>query len=89
MSTRVAMRGKPEKVFVSVDSSTKRSTVSFQPPDACAPFQHEDDGTGAEALREANSIAAGFAGCTVHGPFFHDARPAGRTKIRRRPTKET
>jgi hypothetical protein len=89
MSTRLAMRGKPDKVFVSVDSSTKRSTVSFQPQDACDPFQREDDGSGAVALREANAIAAGYAGCTVHGPFFHAARPAGRTKFRRRPTKES
>jgi hypothetical protein len=78
-------RGRPERVFVSVDSSTKRSTISFQPTDACDPFQCEDDGTGITAMREATAIAATFAGCTVHGPFFHDARPTGRVKFRRKP----
>jgi hypothetical protein len=90
-TTRPALRwrGRPERVFISVDQSTGRSTISFQPVDACDPVLTENDVTGAEASREAAAIAAGFAGCTVHGPYFHAARPAGRSKIRRRPVKES
>jgi hypothetical protein len=83
----VHWRSRPERVFVSVDSSTKRSTISFQPTDAADPYQCEDDASGVTAMREASAIAASFAGCTVHGPFFHDARPAGRMKFRRKPPR--
>jgi hypothetical protein len=85
--TETSWRGRPERVFVSVDSSTGRSTISFQPVDAHEPFQCENDGTGAAAMREATAIAARFAGCSVHGPFFHAARPAGRVKFRRKPSR--
>jgi hypothetical protein len=70
-------------VFVSVDESTGKSTISFHPADVGSPVQHEDDKTGAEAMKEARSISEKFPGCTVHGPHFHTARPPGRPKFRR------
>jgi hypothetical protein len=83
------LRGRPERVFVSVDESTGRSTMSFQPPDIADPVMREDDRTGAAAMREAASILETYPGCTVHGPHFHAARPAGRTRLRRKaPNKE-
>jgi hypothetical protein len=36
-------------------------------------------------MNEARTIAASYPGCTVHGPHFHAARPAGRMKLRRKP----
>jgi hypothetical protein len=72
-------------VFVSVDESTGKSTISFHPADVGSPVQHEDDKTGATAMQEARSISEKFPGCTVHGPHFHTARPPGRMKMRRRP----
>jgi hypothetical protein len=72
-------------VFVSVDESTGKSTISFHPADVGSPVQHEDDKTGATAMQEARSICEKFPGCTVHGPHFHTARPPGRMKMRRRP----
>ena len=79
------MHGRPERVFVSVDESTGKSTISFQPADAGAPIQHEGDRTGEAAMREARSISESYPGCTVHGPHFHAARPAGRMRLRRKP----
>ncbi len=85
----IRLRGRPERVFVSVDESTGRSTLSFQPPDISDPVQRDDDRTGAAAMREAASIVETYPGCTIHGPHFHAARPAGRMRPRRRPpTKE-
>lgn len=84
------LRGRPERVFVSVDESTGKSTISFHPADVGSPVQVEDDKTGAAAMKEARSISEKFPGCTVHGPHFHAARPAGRPKFRRsRPAIET
>jgi len=78
------LRGRPDRVFVSVDESTGRSTISFHPADVGSPVQLEDDRTGTTAMREARAISEKFPGCTVHGPHFHAARPAGRMKMRRR-----
>lgn len=85
-----AMRiiGRPEKIFVSVDESTGRSTISFQPPDVAPPVQREDDKTGSVAMQEAKSISDRYPGCTVHGPHFHAARPPGARWKRRRPKSE-
>ena len=80
-----ALRGRPERVFVSVDESTGRSTMSFQPPDVGTPVLFEDDHKGVRAMTDAKSISEKYPGCTVHGPHFHAARPAGRMKPRRRP----
>ena len=85
MNAAPKLRGRPEKIFVSVDESTGKSTVSFQPPDVGSPLQHEDDKKGEVAMKEAKSIAEKYPGCTIHGPHFHAARPVGRCKARRRP----
>jgi hypothetical protein len=79
------LRGRPEKIFVSVDESTGKSTISFQPADVGSPVQHEDDKTGSTAMREARTISEQYPGCTVHGPHFHAARPVGSKWRRRRP----
>jgi hypothetical protein len=79
------LRGRPERIFVSVDESTGRSTLSFQPTDIGAPVQHEDDHKGVRAMADAKAIIERYPGCTVHGPHFHAARPTGRMKPRRRP----
>jgi hypothetical protein len=74
--------GRPERIFVSVDSSTGRSTISFAPADAGTPFQREGDADGAHAMRDAQAIVARYPGATIHGPHFH-AAPT-RTRPRRR-----
>jgi len=85
MTSTVRLRGRPERIFVSVDESTRKSTVSFNPPDVGGPLQHEDDAKGETAMAAARSIAAQHPGCTIHGPHFHQARPTGRTRMRRPP----
>jgi hypothetical protein len=79
------LRGRPDRVFVSVDESTGRSTISFAPADVGSPIQQDDDRTGSRAMAEARSISERYPGCTVHGPHFHAARPPGRFRVRRRP----
>jgi hypothetical protein len=76
--------GRPDRIFVSVDASTGRSTISFAPADAGSPFQREDDADGAHAMRDAQAILARYPGATIHGPHFHAAR-TGRARPRRRP----
>ena len=85
MTAAPRLRGRPERVFVSVDESTGKSTVSFMPADVGTPLQHEGDAKGETAMAAARSIAAAHPGCTVHGPHFHAARPTGRTRMRRPP----
>jgi len=80
------LRGRAERIFVSVDESTGRSTISFQPADVSEPILHEGDRTGAIAMREAKAIADGHPGSTIHGPHFHSARPPGRKRVTRRPS---
>ena len=75
---------RPERVFVSVDASTGRSTISFAPPDAGEPFQRDGDADGSFAMRDAQAILARYPGATLHGPHFHSA-PTGRGRPRRRP----
>jgi len=79
-----SLRGRPEKIFISVDESTQRSTLSFHPADAGDPLQYEEDARGERALADATALSAKYAGCTVSGPHFHAARPA---KARIRPRK--
>ena len=79
------LRGRPERVFVSVDESTGKSTISFHPADVGSPIQLDGDATGERAMRDAKSISDKYPGCTVHGPHFHAARPPGRGRPRRRP----
>lgn len=84
MTAQPRVTGRPERVFVSVDASTGRSTISFAPSDAGSPFQREDDADGAQAMRDAKAIVARYPGATIHGPHFH-AAPTGRARPRRRP----
>lgn len=78
------LRGRPDRIFVSVDESTGKSIISFQPPDVGDPISYEDDKTGVRAMKDAAALAAKYPGSTVHGPHFHAARPA---KARIRPRK--
>ncbi len=84
-NNRPRLQGRVERIFVSVDTSTGRSTISFQPADVGAPILHDDDRAGAIAIREARAIADGHPGSVVTGPHFHGARPPGRKRIARRP----
>jgi hypothetical protein len=90
-ATRAApprLRGKPDRIFISVDESTGRSTVSFAPADVGSPFSHDGDHKGTLALEDAKKILQQHPGCTIHGPHFHAARPA-KARIRpRRPAGE-
>jgi len=78
-----AFTGAPQKVFISVDERTGRSTVSFWPADVGTPFQIEDDRKGDSALVEARSIASRYPGCTVDGPHFHTSKEGARRPRRR------
>lgn len=80
------LRRKPDRIFVSVDESTGRSTISFQPADVGEPIQNDDDRTGAVAMREARAISDDHPGSTIHGPHFHGARPPGRKRVMRKPS---
>jgi hypothetical protein len=79
---------RPDRIFVSVDESTGRSTISFAPPDAGRPILHEGDSTGELAMRDAKAIAQSYPGTTIHGPHFHAARPPGRKRVLRRPPNQ-
>jgi hypothetical protein len=63
----------PSRIFVSVDESTGRSTLSFAPPGVSDPILREDDRTGELAMDEARMVAAEYPGCTIEGPHFHDS----------------
>lgn len=83
MADQPRITGRPERIFVSVDESTGRSTISFAPADAGIPFQRDNDADGALAMRDAKAILARYPGATIHGPHFH-AAPTGRMRQRRR-----
>ena len=78
------LTGAPEKIFVSVDESTGRSTLSFAPADVAAPIQFENDPRGELALTQAREIAAAYPGSAVVGPHYHAARGKQRVKRGRR-----
>ena len=82
MNDQPRVLGRPERIFVSVDASTGRSTISFAPADVGSPFQREGDADGSRAMRDAQAILARYPGATIHGPHFH-AAPAGRVRPRR------
>jgi len=84
MNDQPRILGRPDRIFVSVDASTGRSTISFAPPDVGSPFQRDGDADGARAMRDAQAIVARYPGATIHGPHFH-AAPTGRARPRRRP----
>jgi hypothetical protein len=77
------LRGRPDRIFVSVDESTGRSTISFAPTEAGDPIQHEDDKSGARAMKDAQALLSRYPGATIHGPHFHAARPP-RARVRSR-----
>jgi hypothetical protein len=77
------LRGTPDRIFISVDESTGRSTLSFAPADVGSPIQYEDDSKGLLAKTDAEAISGRYPGCTIHGPHFHAARTA-RARPRRR-----
>lgn len=79
--TTPKLAGSPERIFISVDESTGRSTMSFAPAGVGPPIPREDDLRGEVALKAAKSIAATYPGCTIVGPHFHasaQARPRRR-----------
>jgi hypothetical protein len=82
------LNARPERIFISVDESVGRSTISFAPADAGSPILHEGDRTGALAIRDAKEILATYPGATIHGPYFHAARPAGRKRAVRKPPNQ-
>jgi len=82
MSASLRFKTRPERVFISVDESTGRSTVSFVPTSCSDPVQYEDDKTGARALRAVNESCPGVS---VSGPHFHAARPPRARPRRGRP----
>jgi len=77
------LRGRPDRIFVSVDESTGRTTISFAPAEAGEPILHEDDKSGARAMKDAQALMSRYPGATVHGPHFHAARPP-RARVRSR-----
>lgn len=84
MSEQPRVSSRPDRIFVSVDASTGRSTISFAPPEAGSPFQRDGDADGSRAMQDAKAILAKYPGATIHGPHFHAAR-TGRARPRRRP----
>jgi hypothetical protein len=89
MTAALRLQARPDRIFVSVDESSGKSTISFQPPECGGPVQLDDDKTGTAAMSQARSIAERYPGSTVHGPHFHAARPAGSRWKRRRPAGKT
>ena len=89
VSGTIRLNARPDRIFVSVDQSTGRSTISFAPPTAGNPILHEGDSTGALAMRDAKAIAESYPGSSIHGPHFHAARPPGRKRIVRKPSNES
>ena len=79
------MKSRPDRIFVSVDESTGRSIISFQPPDAGDPIVNEDDKAGSRAMKAAKTICDKYPGSTIHGPHFHAARPANARMRRKAP----
>ena len=87
MTASLRLKNRPERIFVSVDESTGRSTVSFAPATAGEPVQYDDDKTGARAMKEAKALSESYPGVAVSGPHYHAARPA-RARVRpRKPAK--
>jgi hypothetical protein len=82
MADTFRLSTRPERIFVSVDTSTGRSTISFAPADAGALIIHEGDPTGALAMQDAAAIVKQYPGATIHGPHFHDTPPPGRKRMR-------
>lgn len=82
------MKYRPDRIFVSVDESTKRSIISFQPQDAGDPLTYDDDEKGSRAMTTAQTIVEKYPGSTIHGPHFHAARPASARPRRKPPRRD-
>jgi hypothetical protein len=80
----IRFAGRPERVFVSVDERTGRSTMSFAPVGVGTPVVREADARGEGAMLTAQAIAVMYAGCVIVGPHFHTSRPPGSKSLRRR-----
>lgn len=80
----VTLGGIPERIFVSVDEISGRSTISFAPAAAGVPIVRDTDRQGALALALAHEIAAKYPGCAVVGPHFHTA-PTKPRRMKRGP----
>ena len=78
------LNGRPERIFVSVDESIGRATLSFAPGDVGAPILIEDDPRGEQGLAKARAIADAFPGAQVVGPHFHTAATRPRSPRGRR-----
>ncbi len=63
----------PERIFISVDASTGKSTLSYAPAGAGAPVTVEDDPRGELALKTARAIVAAYPACAVTGPHFFES----------------
>jgi hypothetical protein len=74
------LKSRPERIFISVDESSGRSTTSFFPAGCGDPIVHEDDSKGERAVRDAKAIVQAYPGSSIHGPHFHTARPANAKK---------
>jgi hypothetical protein len=74
----------PERVFISVDSSTGRSTLSYAPASAGTPVTRDDDPKGEHALGVANAIVGAYPNCAITGPHFFESAK-GRPRRRGRP----
>jgi hypothetical protein len=79
----VKLMGIPERIFVSVDERTGRSTLSYAPKEIGAPIVREGDHRGEQAMVAARAIAASYPGCAIAGPHFHASRPPGSSRPRR------
>ena len=79
----IKLTGDPDRIFVSVDERTGKSTLSFAPAGIGAPIVRDDDARGELALVAAREIAAAYPRCVVAGPHFHTSRPAGSPRPRR------
>lgn len=84
----VRLSSRPDRIFISVDESTGRSTISFAPSEVGAPIVHEQDGKAEQAMRDAKAISQTYPGCSIHGPHYHTARPPGRKRAFRKPPNQ-
>ena len=76
------LRGAPARVFVSLDESTSRSTLSFAPAEVGAPVSYDDDPGATQAMATARAIVGANPGCALVGPHVH-ASARGRPRLRR------
>jgi hypothetical protein len=81
----VPLHGSPQRIFVSVDETTRRSNISFLPSDVGGPITFDEDAKGEQAVTRAKEIAGDHRGCTIDGPHFHSSNPGKQRRPRRPP----